>query len=92
MAGLREKMCKEKQRIREKERHEEQRRKFILGAICQGHAEQNAEFKTTIEDLLRAHVPKADRHLWHELFSDTPETEPGEAVAENSTPREEETA
>jgi hypothetical protein len=69
MEDLKLKMREENKRIKDQERKDDQRRKFILGAICIEHAEINLDFRAKLESLLRAHVPDGDKHLWPALFA-----------------------
>ena len=69
IAALNEKMKIEKKRIKEKEKRDTQRRKFLVGAICLEHAEKDPGFRAQIDTLLIQHVPEGDRCLWPELFT-----------------------
>lgn len=69
MDDLKLKMREESKRLKEQEKKNDQRRKFLAGAILLQHAEANPEFKVQLETVLRAHVQDGDKHLWPELFA-----------------------
>jgi hypothetical protein len=83
IAALQEQKKAEQKRLRRQEKLEDQRRKFLVGAICLQHAKINVTFKEKIEALLREHVPEGDRYLWPELFG-----QDNAAAAEETVPQE----
>ena len=91
MAALKEQMNAEKKRFREQAKREEERRKFLTGAICLQHAKINLTFKDTLDKLLREHVPEGDRYLWPELFAHEPANDNGQEPANDNGDRQEDT-